>query len=178
MPRTAFALVSCRGDVHSAGSSAECAGRKSVCAIVATTASAYVTAAGPSAAVTAAAAPSVTARTSPTPVRTCSRRTRSATVARNGARSAAAAIRAPVTTPTATTPPSRNATTASPTMNAVSLAHIAPNEACARRSDPLCATSPRAPAQSRILAMGRLSQSSRSDCAVQPASRVVAVPPM
>jgi hypothetical protein len=47
-------------------------------------------------------------------------------------------------------------------MNALSLAHIAPNEACARRSGPLCATSPRAPAHSPILAMGRLSQSSRA----------------
>jgi hypothetical protein len=39
MPRTAFALVNCCGDVHSAGSNTECAGRKSVCTIVATIAS-------------------------------------------------------------------------------------------------------------------------------------------
>ena len=70
-------------------------------------------------------------------VRTRSRRTRSASVARNGASSAAVAMRAAVTTPTAVTPPSPNATTASETMNALSPAHIAANEICARRSGPL-----------------------------------------
>jgi hypothetical protein len=52
------------------------------------------------------------------------------------------------TAPTAATPPSRNATTASATMNALSPAHIAANEVWARRSGPLCATWPSAPAQS------------------------------
>ncbi len=62
MPRTAFALVSCCGEVHNPGSRAECAGRYSDCATVATTARPYVAAAGPSAAVMAAAQPSVAAR--------------------------------------------------------------------------------------------------------------------
>ena len=149
MPRTAFALVSCCGDVHNPGSRAECAGRYSDCATVATTARAYVAAAGPPAAVSAAAQPSVAARTNPTQASTRSRRTRSAKVARNGASSAAAAMRAPVTTPTATSPPSRNATTPSATMKALSAAHISPNEAWARRSGPRGAPCPSAPAQSR-----------------------------
>ena len=63
MPRTAFALVSSCGDLASAGSSAECAGRYSVMATVATTAKPYVAAAGPPAAVTTAAQPSIAART-------------------------------------------------------------------------------------------------------------------
>ena len=95
---------------------------------------------GPPAAATTAVAPSVAARTRPTEARIRSRRTRSAIVASNGVKSAAAAMRAPVTMPTAPTPPSRNATTASPTMNALSLIHIAPNESCARRIDWLGAT--------------------------------------
>src|SRR5205814_1083499 len=103
-------------------------------ATVAKTARPYVAAAGPSAAVTAAAHPSITARTRPTQMSTYSRRTRSANVARNGARSAAHAIRAAVTTPTAVTPPRRNATTPSATMKALSPAHIAANEIWARRS--------------------------------------------
>ena len=94
MPRTAFALVSSCGDFANAGSRAECAGRYSAMATVATTARPYVAAAGPSAAVTAAAPPSIAARTMPTQTRTRSRRTRSAIVARNGASSAAAAMRA------------------------------------------------------------------------------------
>ena len=46
-------------------------------------------------------------------------------------------MRAAVTIPTAPTPPARNATTPSPTMKALSLAQIAPNENCARRIAPL-----------------------------------------
>ena len=81
--------------------------------------------------------PSATARTRPTHVRTRSRRTRSATVASHGARNAAAAMRAAVTIPTAPTPPARNATMPRATMNALSLAQIAPNETCARPIGPL-----------------------------------------
>ena len=51
-------------------------------------------------------------------------------------------MRAAVTTPTAATPPSRNATTPSATMNALSLAHIAANEIWARRSGPRGAPCP------------------------------------
>ena len=76
----------------------------------------------------------------PTQASTRSRRTRSAIVASNGASSAADAMRAAVTAPTAATPPSRNATTPSATMKALSPAHIAPNETWARSSGPLRAT--------------------------------------
>jgi hypothetical protein len=136
MPRTAFALVRSCGDFASAGRRAEWAGRYSETATVATTAKPYVTAGGPSLAVTTAAPASIAPRTNPTQIRTCSRRTRSAIVARNGASNAAVAMRTAVTAPTAATPPSRNATTASPTMNALSPAHIAANEIWARRSGP------------------------------------------
>jgi hypothetical protein len=49
-------------------------------------------------------------------------------------------MRAAVTTPTAPIPPWRNATTVTPTVNAPSLPHSAPNEICARRIAPLGAT--------------------------------------
>ncbi len=55
MPRTAFALVRSCGDLASAGSRAECAGRYSATATVATMAKPYVAAGGPPVAVTAAA---------------------------------------------------------------------------------------------------------------------------
>jgi hypothetical protein len=67
-----------------AGSRAECAGRYSATATVATIANPYVAATGPPDAVTAAAHPSIAPRTTPMDVRTRSRRTLSASVARNG----------------------------------------------------------------------------------------------
>src|SRR5918994_7457085 len=138
-------------------------------ATVARTAKPYVAAAGPPAAVITATHPSVAARNTPTQASTRSRRTRSAIVARNGASSAAGAMRAAVTAPTAATPPSRNATTPSATMNALSLAHIAANEIWARRSGPLCATWPSAAAQSRNLGEKRAITTRLSQSAPTPA---------
>ena len=155
MPRTAFALVSSCGDFASAGSSAECAGRNSVWRPWRRRRSHT----SPPPGRRRPSPPQHTPASRRGPVRrttrTRSRRTRSAIVARNGASSAAAAMRAAVTAPTAATPPSRNATTPSATMNALSPAHIAANEICARRSGPLCATWPSAPAQSRNLGATR-----------------------
>ncbi len=62
MPRTAFAAVRSAGEFASAGRSAECAGRYSARATVATTANPYVAAAGPPVPVTAAAPASIAAR--------------------------------------------------------------------------------------------------------------------
>jgi hypothetical protein len=133
-----------------------------------TTEKPYVPAAGAPVAVITAAHPSVAARTTPTQASTRSRRTRSDIVARNGASSAAGAMRAAVTAPTAATAPSRNATTASATMNALSPAHIAANEVWARRSGPLCATWPSAPAQARSLGETRTTTTRLSQRAPSP----------
>ena len=62
-----------------------------------------------------------------------SRGTRSASAPRNGPVTADGASRSIATKPTAAAPPARNATIDSPTVNAHSAAHAAPNDNSARR---------------------------------------------
>ena len=157
MPRTAFALVSSLRRLGQRGQQRRVRRPDTApAATVATTAKPYVAAGGPPAAVTAAAhaqhrgADDADAGQDPLATNPVGHRREE-----RRERAPRAAMRAAVTAPTAATPPSRNATTPSATMNALSPAHIAANEIWARRSGPLCATWPSAPAQPRSRARER-----------------------
>src|SRR5581483_302670 len=150
-PRATFALVSSAGVPHSVGSSAEWAGRNSVCAVVAATSATYTNPTGPPAAASALAQARQPERPMPTHASTRWRGARSAITAANGAITADGTIRATPTSPTAATPPCRYASTPTATVAAHSLAQITPNAACARRRFGLRQFSAHAAAQSCAL---------------------------